>query len=678
MASATNSLNVGVAYQIPRNSLMLLMVSQVAVILPLIVHISPWIVAVCLICGYWRSGVYQGRWGYPSGGIKTLLVIGAVTGIVFSGYSSFSLEAATSLLVLAFALKLVEMKNRRDAYLVIYLCYFLIATAFLFDQSMALTAYEVLAAVVVTAAMVGMNQMQSRVRPLASLKIAAALIAQALPLTLVLFLFFPRVAPLWSIPMPSASTTGISDKITPGDVASLTQSDELAFRAVFDAEVPAQRDLYWRGLVYSQFRFGTWAVAEPLEAFDPLEIEEASVNAPERLDYEVFLEPTQSKWLFSLDTPVSYGGRMDLLGDYRLVNAEPVLSVLRYRLSSNPNYTMDTELSAEVRARETELPPQDNPRIRAYAQALYAQTGSAQAMVEAMLQEIREGPYVYTLQPPVLPRVNSIDQFWFESRRGFCSHYAGSMVFALRAAGIPARMVGGYQGGVINTVTGHVVVRQYEAHAWIEVWLAGQGWTRYDPTAAVAPARVENGLDAALSSEDRAVLSFMTSARFGGEGLLNNMLEFVDSLEHRWNLWVVGYDASTQSDLLADLLGKVTPTRIGMAILIGGGLSLAIVTLTLFFRRRPQPTHPAERLFQRFCRAMARHGHVRGVHETPAAYVQRLAGLAQLDADPVVARLQASLYDPDAHAGGADQRILQQDFRKLRFKLAFGTVGNAS
>ncbi len=678
MASAADSLSVGIAYQIPRNSLMLLMVSQVVVVLPLIVHISPWIVAVCLICGYWRSGVYQGRWGYPSGLVKTLLVIGAVAGIAFSGYGSFSLEAATSLLVLAFALKLVEMKNRRDAYLVIYLCYFLIATAFLFDQSMALTAYEVLAAVVVTAAMVGMNQMQSRVRPLASLKIAAALIAQALPLTLVLFLFFPRVAPLWSIPMPSAATTGISDKITPGDVANLTQSDELAFRAVFDEAVPAQRDLYWRGLVYSEFRFGTWAVAEPLDALDPLDIEEASADSPERIGYEVFLEPTQSKWLFSLDTPVAYGGRIDLLGDYRLLNAEPVLSVLRYRLASDPNFTMDAELSDAIRARETELPPQDNPRLREYAQALYAQTGSAQAMVEAMLDEIRTGPYSYTLQPPVLPRLNSIDAFWFESRRGFCSHYAGTMVFALRAVGIPARMVGGYQGGEVNNVTGHVVVRQYQAHAWIEVWLPGQGWTRYDPTAAVAPARVENGLDAALSSEDRAVLSFLTSARFGGEGLLNSMLEFVDSLEHRWNLWVVGYDASTQSDLLSDLLGEVTPARVGMAILAGGGLCLVIVTLTLFLRRRPQPKHPAERLFQAFCNAMARQGHARGVDETPAAYIRRLARLAQLDAEPLVNRLQASLYDPEAASGGTDSRALRQDFRKLRFKLAFGTTGNAS
>ena len=672
MASLTDKDHVGLASQIPRNSLALLMVSQVAVILPLAVHISPWIVAVCLFCGYWRSQVYGGRWGYPSGIVKTLLVVAAVAGIGLSGYSTFSLEAATSLLVLAFALKLVEMKNRRDAYLVIYLSYFLIATAFLFDQSMTLTAYEVFAAVIITAAMVGMNQLQTRVRPLASLWVAAGLILQALPLTLVLFLLFPRVAPLWSIPMPSASTTGLSDRVTPGDVASLSKSDELAFRVVFDGEVPALRDMYWRGLVYSEFQYGTWAVGEPLEALPPLQSNAAT------LGYEVFLEPTQGKWLFSLDTPVQYSDRVDLLGDYRLVNAEPVLSVMRYRLESDPTYVMDRDPPAELWERETALPPNDNPRLRAFAEELYARTGSPEAMINAMLQQIRNDPYSYTLLPPVLPRLNSIDTFWFDSRRGFCTHYAGAMVYALRAVNIPARMVGGYQGGDFNPVTGHVVVRQYEAHAWVEAWLPQTGWTRIDPTAAVAPARVESGLSAALSSEDRAVLSFLTSARFGEEGLVSGMLQWFDSLEHRWNLWVVGYDATTQADVLKELLGKVTPAKIGLAILIGGGISLLLVSVALFFRRRPKQRHPVERLFHRFCATMARVGYVRSMHETPTAYILRLAGIAQIDGLRLVRRLQAQLYDPDASYSSAELRQLRQDLRKLRFKLAFGMVGNAS
>jgi transglutaminase-like putative cysteine protease len=674
MAFLTDNSGVGVAYQIPRNSLALLMISQVVVILPLAIYISPWIVAVWLFCGYWRAQVYRGRWGYPASWVKTILVIGAVMALALSGYRSFSLEAATSLLVLAFSLKLLEMKNRRDAYLLIYLSYFLVATAFLFDQSMAMTAYEIFATVVITAAMVGMNQLQSRVRPLASLWVAAGLIFQAIPLMLVLFLLFPRIAPLWSIPLPSAASTGISDHLTPGDVANLAQSDALAFRVVFDDEIPAQRDLYWRGLVYSEFRFGTWSLATPL---DPLPDPNPNLQAV-GLSYEVFLEPTQSKWLFSMDTPVAYAGRMNLLADYRLVNPEPILSVTRYRVTSDDRCTMDAELDEEIRLRETALPVNDNPRMHAYAEDLYARTGSAQAMAEAMLAQIRAEPYGYTLKPPRLSKLSSVDEFWFETQLGFCTHYAGAFVYAMRAAGIPARVIGGYQGGEINPVSRHLVVRQYQAHAWAEVWLPGKGWTRYDPTGAVAPERVERGLNAALSSEDRATLSFMTNARMGQSGLVMDMLQWADSLEYRWNLWVVGYDADTQSEVLKDLLGKVTPTRIGMALLVGGGLSVALVTLAVFWRRRPKQRHRVERLFSRFCQAMARHGLARSAQETPSLYVTRLAALAQIDAASLARRLQAHLYNPDLHLSVQDLRGLRQDLRKLRFKLAFTSVGIAS
>ena len=667
MANLDSGKGAGVAQQIPRNSLALLIVSQAAVIVPLAAHISLWIVGVCLFCGYWRTQVHMGRWGYPGGWVKAGLVFAAIGGIALSGYRTFSLEAAASLLVLAFALKLVEMKNRRDAYLVIYLSYFLIATAFLFDQSMALAAYEVLAAIVITAAMVGLNQLQSRVRPVASLKVAAALVLQAVPLTLVLFLLFPRIAPLWSIPVPSAATTGISDKLTPGDVATLTQSDELAFRAVFDGSVPAQRELYWRGLVYSDFKYGTWSIAKPLDSIPPPR------SLGETIQYEIFLEPTQSKWLFSLDTPVEHSQRMELLGDYRLVNPEPVLSVMRYKLRSDSGAAMDPELDERIRIRETQIDdPQDNPRLQAFAEDLFEQTGSAEAMVEALLLHLIDKGYRYTLQPPELRDRfnNTIDQFWFDTQAGFCTHYAGAFVYALRSVGIPARMIGGYQGGEYNPVTGHLVVRQYQAHSWVEVWLPDQGWKRYDPTSVVAPERLENGLNAALSSEDRATLAFITNARFGNASLINNMLQWVDSLEHRWNLWVVGYDADTQVSVLENLLGQVTPTRVGFALLAGGGFSLLLVTGAIFWRRRPRQRHPVERLMHRFSAGMARSGYGRGPGETPAAYIARLAGIADLDGAEMAERLQRQLYDPDGGNVGVERRKLRKDLRRLRFRLA--------
>ncbi len=665
---------VGMAYQIPRNALALLMISQVAVILPLAVYITAWIIGVGLFCGYWRSQVYRGRWGYPAGWVKAVLVFAGVTGIALSGYGTFSLEAATSLLVLAFALKLLEMKTRRDAYLIIFLSYFLIATAFLFDQAITMAAYQVIAAVVITAAMVSMNQLQSRVRPLASLKLATGLILQALPLTLVLFLLFPRIAPLWSIPMPSSAATGISDSIKPGDVANLTLSDELAFRAVFEDVIPAPRDLYWRGLTYSEFDQGTWRVGRPLT---PRLEPPAAVGAG--IGYEVFLEPTQAEWLFSLDTPVEYGARLKMLGDYRLINPEPILSVKRYRLVSDPEFVESESLYPLLARRETALPEQGNERMRDYAITLYEQSDrSAERMIETMMAQIRNRDYVYTLQPPLLGSANSIDEFWFDSRRGFCSHYAGAMVFALRAAGVPARMVGGYQGGEINPVTGHVEVRQYLAHAWVEVWLDGSGWKRVDPTAAVAPARVENGFNAALSGADRAALSFLTSARLGESDLLSSTLQWFGSIEHRWNFWVVGYDATTQSGVLQDLLGKVTPARIGIALMIGGGLSMCLVAIAMFWRRRPTQRNPVERKFHGFCSAMARQGYGRAPDETPAAYIRRLAIKAELDPQPMMQRLQAFMYDPDVATSDAQRRQLHQDFRKLRFKLAFSTPDKAS
>lgn len=665
---------VGMAYQIPRNALALLMISQVVVILPLAAYITVWIIGVGLFCGYWRSQVYRGRWGYPAGWVKAVLVFAGVIGIGLSGYGTFSLEAATSLLVLAFALKLLEMKTRRDAYLIIFLGYFLIATAFLFDQAITMAAYQVLAAVVITAAMVSMNQLQSRVRPLASLKLATGLILQALPLTLVLFLLFPRIAPLWSIPMPSSATTGISDSIKPGDVANLTLSDELAFRAVFEDVIPAPRDLYWRGLTYSEFDQGTWRVGRALTPrLRPPEIVGAGIG------YEIFLEPTQAEWLFSLDTPVDYGARLKMLGDYRLINPEPVLSVKRYRLVSDPEFVESVPLAPLLSRRETALPDDGNKRIRDYATQLYEQSGrSAEVMIDTMMAQIRNQDYVYTLQPPVLGSANSIDEFWFDTRRGFCSHYAGAMVFALRAAGVPARMVGGYQGGEINSVTGHVEVRQYLAHAWVEVWVEGRGWKRVDPTAAVAPARVENGFNASLSGADRAALSFLTSARLGESDLLSSTLQWFGSVEHRWNFWVVGYDATTQSGVLQELLGKVTPARIGIALMIGGGLSMFLVVIAMFWRRRPTQRNPVERRFYKFCSAMARQGYGRDPGETPAAYIQRLALKADLDPQPMMHRLQTFMYDPDAANSDAQRRLLRQDFRKLRFKLAFSTPGKAS
>ena len=247
------------------------------------------------------------------------------------------------------------------------------------------------------------------------------------------------------------------------------------------------------------------------------------------------------------------------------------------------------------------------------------------------------------------------------------------------SVGIPARMVGGYQGGQINPVTGHVVVRQFQAHAWVEVWLQGQGWTRVDPTGAVAPARVESGLNAALSNEDRASLSFLSSALMAQEGALASALQWMDSLEYRWNLWVIGYDTTVQLSVLKRLLGELTPTRLGFAMLAGGVVSLAFVAMALFWRRRPKQRNAVERVFIGFCAKMARQGLSKEAGETPKQYLDRLTGKATGNADTsesvLAQRVQAHLYNPSLQPSVHDLRWLRQELRKLRFRLAFVTPG---
>ncbi|MEE8245133.1 MAG: DUF3488 domain-containing protein, partial [Pseudomonadales bacterium] len=333
---------LGVAYQIPRNSLALLMIAQAVVVLPHAAQLSPWVIAVGLFCGYWRMRVYQGRWDYPQRWVKAVLVLGSVAGVIGSGISAISLEAATSLLILGLALKLIEMKSRRDAYLVIFLSYFVIATEFLFDQAMSVAVYEIGATIVVTAAMVGMNQLHTRVRPLVSLRLAASLVLQALPLTIVLFLFFPRIAPLWTIPLPGGAVTGISDRMTPGDVANLARSDELAFRVVFDEGIPQSRDLYFRGLVYSEFEDGTWSMSRTYPQRRNLLAASAGLDG---VGYEILLQPTMSDWLFALDTAVPASSTVAITSNYRLVAPDPVMSVYRYEVTSYPALPMDPELS---------------------------------------------------------------------------------------------------------------------------------------------------------------------------------------------------------------------------------------------------------------------------------------------------------------------------------------------
>ncbi len=659
----------GIESQIPRNALALLMVAQAAVVAPHAMQLSPWIIVVCFVCGCWRTLVYQGRWAFPSRAVKAALVVCGSVGVVLSSSGGFSLEAFVSLLVLAFGFKLVEMKSRRDAYVVIFMAYFVVAAEFLFDQSLFVAVYEFVAVIIVTAAMVGLNQMRTRVRPMASARLALSLMMQALPLTVVLFLFFPRVMPLWSVPVPGNTPIGLQEEIEPGDLTGLTQSDAVAFRVVFDdGPPPFYRELYWRGVVYNQFENGRWRMAPPQFGAD------IHLGTAEQGAYEVMLEPTAQNWLYGLAVPTQFDNRARLTRDMRLITEDPVLSVTRYRLSSAPGARFGLALSEAERALETHLPDVDeNPRLAAFARDLYRREGDEQRFAQALLEHIRAEPYAYTLKPPALGEGARLDAFWFDTRSGFCAHYASAFVYAMRSVGIPARMVGGYLGGEINPLSDHIVVRQYDAHAWAEVWLEGQGWQRFDPTGAVAPERVEQGLAAALSSQDRLSLSALTNARFGEQGLVGRLLYMFDSVDHNWNMFVVGFDGGVQEQFLSRWLGDLTPARVGLTMLVLGALCLGLTGGILFLRRRPKSRHPAVRLYERFVARAARLGLQRQAGETPGAFVRRAglnAGVESALIEQLAQQLEAALYDPDA---ADDSDAVRAGLRRLALRMTFAT-----
>jgi transglutaminase-like putative cysteine protease len=341
------------------------------------------------------------------------------------------------------------------------------------------------------------------------------------------------------------------------------------------------------------------------------------------VDYTVTLEPTGQQMLFALDMVETWTpGLARQTWDYGLRTRNPIHAVVQYQARSYPRYTAGTELSRALRNRSLQLPRQRNPRTLELARRMRAESADDGAYLGAVLELFRTQDFWYTLAPSALAR-DSVDDFLFNTRRGFCAHYASAFTTMMRAAGIPARVVGGYQGGDWNPIGGYLIVRQSHAHAWSEVWLPGSGWTRVDPTAAVAPERIERGIEAAL----------------GAEGLLPGTLRreselwwqagmIWDNLNARWNDWVVQFDRMRQEALLADL-GFGDADWQDFAIALGAGLAGAMLLLFawLAWEFRPRSPDPAAASYRRFSLRLARRGLPPETGEPPTVFASRLARL---------------------------------------------------
>jgi len=623
-------------FQIPRNSLVWMLAAQIAVIAPHVPRLPVWVTSICVGCCFWRVMVYQGRWSYPGRWAKVVFVVAGLIGLGV-GYKGrvYGLEPAVALLVIAFVFKLLEMQHKRDAYIVILLGYFVAITEFLFFQSIPYAFYMLFAVVLITAALIGLNQTQSHLQPLKTLKLAATLMVQSIPMMLVLFILFPRIAPLWTVPLESqAAKSGVTDRMSPGDIASLSLSPELAFKASFSGAIPAPGQLYWRGLVLENYDGKTWTRRANLTDSIWRNKQSKPVWAKdiERLgstqSYSIILEPTRQNWLFSLATAdLPANADIAMLDDYTLayVHRRGVTAKFKYAVTSDLQYRLETELSDEVRQRNTSLPSDSNPRTRALVNAIWALASNDADYVNRVLSYFADEKFAYTLQPPKLGD-DDIDEFLFDSQRGFCEHYAGSFVFMMRAAGIPARIVLGYQGGEYNALANYIAVHQFDAHSWAEVWYEGRGWVRVDPTQMVSPERIQRGLESAVADEDTFLANSPLSwLKYRQLLWLQELRQQLGAIGHYWDNWVVGYNARSQLVFLSKYLEKVDASRLGMLMLTVFFGLLGIVALFVLRTRNKRVLTGVDQQYLRFCQLLSKQGLVRYHGEGPRDYSRRIS-----------------------------------------------------
>ncbi|UQY34909.1 DUF3488 and transglutaminase-like domain-containing protein [Pseudomonas fulva] len=650
---------------IPRISLTWLLVAQALVILPHAFHLPVWVIGLWLGCAAWRIQIFRMRAGYPSLLVRICLIVLAAAGVFLSRGTLVGLDGGVVLLVAAFCLKLLEMRTRRDALVVIFLGFFVVVTAYLFDDSMLVALFSLLPVCALLAALIGLQQSGTATRPWRTLRLSASLLLQALPLMLLLFLFFPRLGPLWSLPVPNerGAVTGLADSMAPGDIAELTRSGELAFRASFEGRVPARGELYWRALTLDHFDGRRWSQS-PGEQFSP-----APQWQPrgEALHYSVVMQPTTRPWLFALDVARTDMPGTRQMGDFRLQRNRPVERALLYDVSSWPDALREPQLPPDRRQALLRLPRGGDARSRAWAGELRSQYAQDEQLVAALLSHFNRQPYVYTLTPTPLGE-DSIDEFLFDTRSGFCAHYAGAMTFVLRAAGIPSRVVAGYQGGELSGNGSYVQVRQFDAHAWVEYWLPERGWTRVDPTFQVAPERIEQGLEQALAGEQSFLAdSPFSPLRYRNLTWLNELRLGWDDLNYGWQRWVLGYQGAQQFELLQRWFGQVDAGRLIFALVGGGGLLLGLLSLWLFKPWRVE-RDPLLRLFQRFERLLAQHGVRRHAGEGPRGFAQRAGEALPAQADAILAFVQA--FEAQRYAGqNISPRALLQQLNALRRQL---------
>ena len=586
-----------------------------AALAPHLPHLPAWATLLVVAAGAWRWAADRRRWPLPPTWLRVVAMASLTVAVLGTYRTVNGIEAGTVFLALMAGVKLLETRAERDLTVLIFIAYFLLYAALLRDQRLAHLPYLLVVTAFTTAALMRVHAGSAGDSGRDLLRRSSALLLQALPLALLLFLLFPRLpGPFWGIAAGETGRTGLGDEMTPGDISDLSVSGEVAFRVRFDDEIPPPIQRYWRGPVLHDFDGRSWRRPRA-QTFPAQEVE--YIGDP--VDYQITLEPTDRPWILALDMPAEWPAREAFRSyNFQLVAPRRLTEVASYRLRSYPRFVAGVDLPDSLRRKDTQLPPEGNPRSRALARELALRHGGDPlAISRDLLVMFREQPFIYTLDPPRLAD-NAMDEFLFETRRGFCEHYASAYTLVMRAAGVPARVVTGYQGGEFNPIGGYLIVRQSDAHAWSEIWVAGRGWLRVDPTAAVAPERVEQGLIRAVGGEEPV------PGRLRDASAMWLQVELTwDTLNDFWNERVVRFNAARQMNLLEELGFDPDWRTLGLGL--AGSLAAFFVSLSVYlaWRYREPPRDWPARLHAVVVRRLRRRGLTPTASEGPVAFLER-------------------------------------------------------
>jgi len=609
-------------------------------VLPHVRFLPFWATFVILACSAWRWQVERKRWRLPPAWLRIGLSLICFIGVLASYDSVSGVGPGSALLTVMAALKLLETKQRRDQYVLLFISIFLIMSSLLREQYLWSLPYLIAGVMLTMTAWLRMST-SSQTSVAESFKTGARLIAYAAPLTVAMWIFFPRIAtPFWAVPIDTSSaTSGLSEQMSPGDISSLSLSNAVAFRVKFESSVPPPPQRYWRGLVLYRFNGRTWSGNEPSLGSGA---QRAIDYLGDPLRYQVTMEATRQHWVFALDMPYEWDLDHTFMGrQQQLARVQPIDQRIAYNVVSYPGFRLNLKLSEYWRSFYTRLPENGNRRTLELSRQMRDDAPNEEAFICDVLQKFNQEEYYYTLEPPALGN-NPVDRFLFDTRRGFCEHYASAFAVMMRAAGIPSRVVLGYQGGEMNPLGAYMIVRQADAHAWTEVWLPGRGWYRIDPTAAVAPERIESGRSAAMFDGIAASWGLRAPSEF-----LYQLTLTWDVLNAKWNEWILGYGPENQNRFM-EWLGMEDPDWRQMMLTMVAIVTLlvAIISVLLLLRYRPPPKDAAAILYQKFTKK-AGVAPTRG--ETPRAYAVRLAreqsGMAG-DAESITAQYLDARYGP--------------------------------